>query len=834
MLPRARLAVLAACLAAGGLALLRAGPPAPRSDAPLHEFSALRAHERLVTLLADGAPHPVGTAANAAVRARLVEQLRALGLTPRELPAFSCTDYGNCGPVVNVLVEVPGTGPGPALLLASHFDSVPAAPGAADDGHGVAVMLEVLRVLLADGPSRAPLLAVFTDGEEAGLLGARAFAGRPEFAEVGVVVNIEARGTGGLARMFETSDGNASLIAAYAAGAARPSAHSLSYEIYRRLPNDTDLTIFKAAGAQGLGFAFIGGVQRYHTPLDDLAHLDPGSLQHQGDSVLGLTRALLAAGPRPPAGNASYADLLGLVLLRWPAALDLPLAGLALLSLLAAAWLARRTLSSHVPSDSRDDSRATGNSAHTPVERLADAAARAGSLSAPDSSDRRGDGAQPAGALSAPDSSDRRGGAAARAGAASASDSADAAPPARALSAPALSDRPVRVLGVVGAAATAVVTPLLAGGVAFALIELLARASQPFARWTAAWTIALVTVSLAASAVSVLVLGLVAGRVGARGQALGVWIVWAVLACVVAVVLPGASILLIAPALLAGVGLLAAGRRAGGRTFACAAAGALACGLWPPLVPALLDALGLDPPVLGALVGWTWTVASPALAGRAARRLAAALALAAVVVGGFAAAAPRITAEMPGRLNIMHVQDLDTGAAQHVLDPYDELPPEFAAHGPWRADVLPWSTRTVYMRPAPARTDEGPTFTPRASEARGELRQVTGTLRARPGATSLTVVLPADAALGPRLGGETLDPAKLRRAAGDRRQISIMGPPPDGLELVAEVRGDAPWLLIDAVPGVHESAAALSDARLPARTRHQSGDQQISLRAFTP
>src|SRR5690606_24229526 len=131
-----------------------------------------------------------------------------------------------------------------------------------------------------------------------------------------------------------TSDGNAALIAAYTA--ARPSALSLSYEIYRLLPNDTDLTVLKGHGLQGMNFAFIGGVLRYHTPRDDLAHLDLGSVQHQGDAVLATARALLAADLPPPAPhNAHYVDIFGAVLLRWPAWLDLPLAAVVLLALLA-------------------------------------------------------------------------------------------------------------------------------------------------------------------------------------------------------------------------------------------------------------------------------------------------------------------------------------------------------------------------------------------------------------------------------------------------------------------------------------------------------------------
>jgi hypothetical protein len=546
--PRVRIVALLACLAAGALALLRSGPPAPAGlDAPAREFSASRARERLAALLADEAPHPVGSAAGAALRGRLVAQLRELGLAPEELPGFACSENGSCAEVVNVLVRISGQEPGPALLLATHHDSVPAGPGAADDGHGVAVVLELLRALQSDGPLRRPLLVVFTDGEEAGLLGARAFVEHPAFAEVGAVINLEARGTGGAARMFETSDGNAALLAAYAAGAPRPSAHSLSYEIYRRLPNDTDLSVFKRAGAQGLGFAFIGGVRRYHTPRDDLAHLDLGSVQQQGDSALGATRALLAAGIQPAAGNSTYADLFGLVLLRWPASLDLALAGLALLLTLLAAW----------------------RGAAVPGDRSAQSPAVSQDMSK-----------QSPGAPSSP--------------------AAPASPADGRL-------RPRSLLA--AAAATLLLGPLLGACGAVLALWLVGVASEPVEQWPASPAILLLTAAAAASAFAVFGLGRVAARVGPRAQAVGAWLVWSLLAVAVAVVMPGASILLIAPALLAGLALAAG--RAG---LATTLGGALAFALWVPLIPALVDALGLNAWLAGALVGWTWGVAAPCLA----------------------------------------------------------------------------------------------------------------------------------------------------------------------------------------------------------------------------
>jgi hypothetical protein len=77
----------------------------------------------------------------------------------------------------------------------------------------------------------------------------------------------------------------------------------------------------------GFNFAFIGGVHRYHTPRDDLAHLDAASVQHHGDNALPLVRALADGElPLPSSGNAVYFDVLGRVLVHWPESFALPIA----------------------------------------------------------------------------------------------------------------------------------------------------------------------------------------------------------------------------------------------------------------------------------------------------------------------------------------------------------------------------------------------------------------------------------------------------------------------------------------------------------------------------
>ncbi|MDD5564470.1 MAG: M28 family peptidase, partial [Thermoanaerobaculaceae bacterium] len=336
--------VLAAAVV--GVVLLRLRPPAPLPiDAPPGAFSAARAAVVLRELAGDGAPHPVGSAAHAAVRSRLVARLEALGLPVAVRSSFVCSGHAPvCGTVENVIARLPGAPGGPAVVLVAHYDSVAAGAGIADDLASVAALVEVARALTSGAAGRNPVVLLFDDGEEPGLLGAEAFVADEESArEVGAVVNLEARGTGGESIMFETSDENAWLVDAYARSVRRPAALSVTYEAYKRLPNDTDLTVFKRAGMAGMNFAFIDEVSHYHTPLDDLAHLDLGSLQHQGENALAMARALAGADlahPRP--GRSCYQDLLGFALLRWPAGLTVFLAAGPFVIVLLATWAAVR------------------------------------------------------------------------------------------------------------------------------------------------------------------------------------------------------------------------------------------------------------------------------------------------------------------------------------------------------------------------------------------------------------------------------------------------------------------------------------------------------------
>lgn len=262
------------------------GVSAPASiDTP---FDEERAIARLATILGDERPHPTDSDANDAVEARLLAEIREAGFEPVVNERFHCNDIREgaaiCARPRNIAFWV--TPPGDdAVMVAAHYDSVPSGPGAADDGIGVAVALEIA-CQLKDRKLERPLLILLTDAEEAGLVGAAAFAAHDPLAKrVRTIVNMEARGTTGGVNMFQTSSPNGRDVAAIEKGPL-PSANSLASDFYELLPNDTDLTMWLPLGVDAGNYSIIGSGKRYHTPLDRLAYLDPASVRHMGATAL--------------------------------------------------------------------------------------------------------------------------------------------------------------------------------------------------------------------------------------------------------------------------------------------------------------------------------------------------------------------------------------------------------------------------------------------------------------------------------------------------------------------------------------------------------------------
>lgn len=305
--------------------------PVP-ADASQNLFSAHRAHKQLEDLIGDDAPHPSGSRTQQRVGDELIAKLKELGYSVETQRGLGQNRRKKEVSLRNIFARLKGSGELGVLMVASHYDSVSKGPGAGDAGASVASILEIARIMKQRPTPNHDIVFLLTDGEEIGLLGAKLFCGEHPWAkEIKAVINLEARGNSGQSLMFESSEKNKTLIENYARGVSRPATGSLFYTVYKQLPNDTDLTVFKAHGIQGYGFAFIGDAQNYHSPGDTVTNLSLASLQHQGQNALDLLGALdQNTGPLEADEDAVFFDVLGLTTIWWPESLTPILAMLCL------------------------------------------------------------------------------------------------------------------------------------------------------------------------------------------------------------------------------------------------------------------------------------------------------------------------------------------------------------------------------------------------------------------------------------------------------------------------------------------------------------------------
>lgn len=297
MTPRIGVAAVAPWLIAAGL--IAAGafstlPVTPRAaDAAETEFSARRAMVHVEEIAQE--PHPMGSAAIERVRAYIVAEVMALDLQV-DLQTVAARDfYGDGGPidVVNVIAWIPGAAHTRAVVFVGHYDTFPTTPGANDNTTAVATMLETARALRAGPPPDNDIVFLFTDGEEpSDRFGASGFASVPGLLDaLGVVVNLEAVGSGGASTLVETNGSQSWLVGGYASAARAPAAYSFLTETTALIGEiGTDFDVFHRGGVSGMHFAYLRGSPIYHTMADDLSSVGLGSLQHHGENALAIAR----------------------------------------------------------------------------------------------------------------------------------------------------------------------------------------------------------------------------------------------------------------------------------------------------------------------------------------------------------------------------------------------------------------------------------------------------------------------------------------------------------------------------------------------------------------
>lgn len=221
-------------------------------------------------------------------------RVQEMNYSTEQVEAVVGRDLGADYPLKNILAKIPGASK-TAIMLAGHYDSqgligrsgeLGRSYGAADAGYALATMLEIARLYGKDRALRNTIYLLVTDAEEVGMLGAKMAARESALmANVGFIINIEARGIKGPAYMFETSPQNRKVIDFYRR-AHLPVSYSLATAVYQVMPNYTDFTEFLSVGRRGVNFAVLDDLSHYHTPLDNYASIDLSSIQHYGSQIV--------------------------------------------------------------------------------------------------------------------------------------------------------------------------------------------------------------------------------------------------------------------------------------------------------------------------------------------------------------------------------------------------------------------------------------------------------------------------------------------------------------------------------------------------------------------
>lgn len=324
-----------------GLALvtvLSMQPPAPPAG-PVEaaEFSVGRARVHVARMARE--PRPTGSEAALQVERYISAYLSGLGLQVEHQDTTACTALAGlrqCARVRNVIATLPGRDSSDAVLLSAHYDSLASAPGAADDGAGVAALMETARALSQGPRLEHDVIFAFVDGEEELMLGSAAFVGQSAtFRKARVAANFEARGSSGASALVGVSPGSAALVEQFAASTPHPMLSSFYCVVAELLPNGTDAEMYVRSGLKTLSFAFIDGLEHYHQGTDSPENLDARSLQHHGEHALAFARHFANADLNSlhrSSKDRVFFDLFGAIVVSYPywAARLLALLGLAL------------------------------------------------------------------------------------------------------------------------------------------------------------------------------------------------------------------------------------------------------------------------------------------------------------------------------------------------------------------------------------------------------------------------------------------------------------------------------------------------------------------------
>lgn len=153
----------------GALALGAAPEPAPETREVGQRVPAGWSEAWLADYQARFPGRTPGSEAHAGSVPHLAQALREAGASEVRVERRE----SEAGPVVNVVGLVRGQRR-ERVVLAAHHDVVPGAPGAIDDGGGIATILAAVKALSEGPPPPCDVEVAFFDGEEWGCLGSKA------------------------------------------------------------------------------------------------------------------------------------------------------------------------------------------------------------------------------------------------------------------------------------------------------------------------------------------------------------------------------------------------------------------------------------------------------------------------------------------------------------------------------------------------------------------------------------------------------------------------------------------------------------------------------------
>ncbi|MFK5647837.1 M20/M25/M40 family metallo-hydrolase [Ornithinimicrobium sp. LYQ121] len=296
----------------------------------------------------------MGSAEQAVVKEYLVQELTAMGLEPQvdEETVTMAPDPPHSvwtGTVSNVIARVEGTGPDAdqAVLLAAHYDSVPTAAGAGDNGAGVVSVLAAMRTLASGPPPRHDVVAAFVDGEEHEMLGALALVESATWmTDVRVAVNTEGVGNAGRVTPALTSPDNGWALTQYLDAVPSPVVYTAFGAPLNATGQGADLGRYQEVVPAGLELVIVGGLPAYHAGTDTPAGMHEGTLAEYGTTVVRLAQQLAETDlDSVQSANLVAFTVINGVTVAYPSTWSLPLAIAALVAVAGAigvAWQRRR------------------------------------------------------------------------------------------------------------------------------------------------------------------------------------------------------------------------------------------------------------------------------------------------------------------------------------------------------------------------------------------------------------------------------------------------------------------------------------------------------------